>query len=257
MPQIVDPPPRTGGATRALDGQEFLLAEPMSEIETRTALLQAAEELFSAHGYEAVGIREISARAGTNVSSIKYHFGSKRELYLETIRWVLQHPEVQGSWEAFENLPNTQLGAATVIVGFLRGALTQAVEGGRPERYVRLMIQESLRPGEDFEFIVSNFSHRYEHLMVELVRTLAPDRDEAFYVTSGRSIFAQFLHYFVWKPFIRESEYGNIGEEIPTDQAADVVAALVLRGLGCSEELIEKAMAIPIPPSSSSPRGVP
>jgi AcrR family transcriptional regulator len=48
--------------------------------QTRDRLRDAGRVLFAAHGYEAVGTREIVAYAGVNLSTIKYHFGSKQEL---------------------------------------------------------------------------------------------------------------------------------------------------------------------------------
>jgi AcrR family transcriptional regulator len=48
---------------------------------TAAALLRAARELFSRHGFDGTSVRAISARAGTNLGAITYHFGSKQELY--------------------------------------------------------------------------------------------------------------------------------------------------------------------------------
>ena len=53
---------------------------------TREALLDSAERLFAARGYEAVGTREIVADAGANLAAIKYHFGSKQDLYLAAVK---------------------------------------------------------------------------------------------------------------------------------------------------------------------------
>jgi len=53
---------------------------------TREALLEAAEELFSQRGFNAVSVREIAQAAGANLGSIPYHFGSKENLLLEIYR---------------------------------------------------------------------------------------------------------------------------------------------------------------------------
>lgn len=53
---------------------------------TRAALLDAAEELFSRHGFNAVSVREIVRAADANLGSIPYHFGSKENLLLEIYR---------------------------------------------------------------------------------------------------------------------------------------------------------------------------
>ena len=53
---------------------------------TRAAILDAAEDLFSAKGFTAVSIRDIAQAAGANPGSISYHFGSKDGLLLEIYR---------------------------------------------------------------------------------------------------------------------------------------------------------------------------
>ena len=47
---------------------------------TREAILEAALRGFGKKGYDATGIREIAAGAGSNVASISYHFGGKEGL---------------------------------------------------------------------------------------------------------------------------------------------------------------------------------
>ena len=59
--------------------------------DTKLALILAAGELFAERGLEGVSVRDIVGKAGTTLSSVNYHFGSKSGLYLETIRYALQH----------------------------------------------------------------------------------------------------------------------------------------------------------------------
>ncbi len=49
-------------------------------VDTRAALLDAAEALFATQGYDATSIREITRRADVNVAAAHYHFGSKEAL---------------------------------------------------------------------------------------------------------------------------------------------------------------------------------
>jgi AcrR family transcriptional regulator len=48
--------------------------------ETRTRILDAAEELFMRHGFEATSMRQLTAQAGANLAAVNYHFGSKDAL---------------------------------------------------------------------------------------------------------------------------------------------------------------------------------
>ncbi|MCB1231584.1 MAG: efflux transporter outer membrane subunit [Verrucomicrobiae bacterium] len=57
--------------------------------ETRDRILDAAERLFSEHGFQAVSLRQITSTAGVNVASVNYHFGSREALVSEVLARVL------------------------------------------------------------------------------------------------------------------------------------------------------------------------
>ena len=44
---------------------------------TKGRILDAAEELFMEHGFEATSLRQITATAHVNLAAVNYHFGSK------------------------------------------------------------------------------------------------------------------------------------------------------------------------------------
>jgi AcrR family transcriptional regulator len=48
--------------------------------ETRTRILDAAEELFMQHGFEGTSMRLLTSRAAVNLAAVNYHFGSKDAL---------------------------------------------------------------------------------------------------------------------------------------------------------------------------------
>src|SRR5207302_965939 len=48
--------------------------------ETRTRILDAAEELFMQHGFEGTSMRLLTGKAGVNLAAVNYHFGSKHAL---------------------------------------------------------------------------------------------------------------------------------------------------------------------------------
>jgi AcrR family transcriptional regulator len=49
--------------------------------DTKRRILDAAEELFMEHGFEATSLRLITTAAGVNLAAANYHFGSKEELF--------------------------------------------------------------------------------------------------------------------------------------------------------------------------------
>src|SRR6266581_577001 len=48
--------------------------------ETRTRILDVAEELFMLHGFEGTSMRLLTSTAGVNLAAVNYHFGSKDAL---------------------------------------------------------------------------------------------------------------------------------------------------------------------------------
>jgi AcrR family transcriptional regulator len=52
----------------------------------RKCILDQAQQLFFAHGYHGVSIRDIVQACGLSNAALYYHFGSKQNLYAEAIR---------------------------------------------------------------------------------------------------------------------------------------------------------------------------
>ncbi len=57
---------------------------------TRSAVLDAAERLFSERGVDGVSVRDITASAGANLGAVHYHFRSKDGLVMEVFGRRLQ-----------------------------------------------------------------------------------------------------------------------------------------------------------------------
>ncbi len=57
------------------------VSEPSSSAVTRLRILDAAECLFMEHGFEATGLRLVTAKAKVNLAAVNYHFGGKGELF--------------------------------------------------------------------------------------------------------------------------------------------------------------------------------
>ncbi len=55
-------------------------------VETQRLILEASGRVFGEKGYAGACFREISQESGIGLSSIVYHFKSKKNLYLQTIR---------------------------------------------------------------------------------------------------------------------------------------------------------------------------
>lgn len=54
--------------------------------DTSERILDVAERLFMAHGYDGASMRQITGEAGVNLAAANYHFGSKEALMQEVFR---------------------------------------------------------------------------------------------------------------------------------------------------------------------------
>jgi AcrR family transcriptional regulator len=57
------------------------VALDQTSADTKTRILDAAEQLFMEHGFEATSLRSLTAAAGVNLAAVNYHYGSKEELF--------------------------------------------------------------------------------------------------------------------------------------------------------------------------------
>ncbi len=64
--------------------------------ETKSRLIEAAMRQFGRHGFEATSLRAVVADAKQNISSVKYHFGSKDGLFDACVRAAAQRLKAEG-----------------------------------------------------------------------------------------------------------------------------------------------------------------
>ena len=118
--------------------------------ETRTRILDAAEELFMQHGFEATSMRLLTAKAGVNLAAVNYHFGSKHALVEAVFRRRLD-PMNQARVAELEKLEARpgQAAPEEIIRAFLSPTLElveDAKGGGR--NFIRLLGRAYTEPAK-------------------------------------------------------------------------------------------------------------
>ena len=64
-----------------MNAKVIALGAPRGAAATKERILDTAEALFMEHGFEATGLRSMTAAAGVNLAAVNYHFGTKEELF--------------------------------------------------------------------------------------------------------------------------------------------------------------------------------
>jgi len=80
------------------------VAEYKKGRETRELLIDTAGELAAETGFASVSMRAVADRAGENLGSIHYHFGSKDALFEKVVQTAIADFKEQPSWSAVAEL---------------------------------------------------------------------------------------------------------------------------------------------------------
>jgi len=148
--------------------------------ETRTRILDAAEELFMQHGFEATSMRLLTAKAEANLAAVNYHFGSKDALIEAVFRRRLD-PMNAGRIAELDRLEKDSGGrpltAEQIIRAFVGASLRMiedAKSGGRnfirllgrtytdPQKHIRSLIGQLYAPA------MSRFKTAFERALPQM-----------------------------------------------------------------------------------------
>src|SRR5499426_293454 len=123
--------------------------------ETRTRILDAAEELFMQHGFGGTSMRLLTSRAGVNLAAVNYHFGSKDALIEAVFRRRLDPMNAERIAE-LERLEGTSnLSPESIIRAFVGPSLRlieDAKGGGR--NFIRLLGRTYTEPAKTVRALI-------------------------------------------------------------------------------------------------------
>ena len=150
--------------------------------ETRTRILDAAEELFMLHGFEGTSMRLLTAKAGANLAAVNYHFGSKDALIEAVFRRRLD-PMNAARIAALDRLQaefaGRPLAPALVIRAFVGESLRMiedAKNGGR--NFIRLLGRTYTEPSKEIRALIGQlyapamerYKAAFEHALPQMPR---------------------------------------------------------------------------------------
>lgn len=107
------------------------LDEARGKPSVRQRLMDASEQLFAEHGWNAVSIRTIVQAAGVNLAALHYHFGSKEQLLAEIFKARAQPIAA----ERMRLLSQIDLDHAPSLEQILEAFLRPALSVGSDQRF--------------------------------------------------------------------------------------------------------------------------
>ena len=146
---------------------------------TTAAMLEAAEELFAAHGFTAVSVRDIAKQAGVSHALVHRYLGNKDDIY----RKVLQRNE------------DVMLAVAAGTDDLLEAVGHMFREGRARRRYLRLVTHSALH-GLPFDTTMGRFPAT--ELLIELARRSTGEAPPCGDVDPRVAIAAVVALYLGW-----------------------------------------------------------
>jgi AcrR family transcriptional regulator len=127
--------------------------EPMQarSKQKRSEILHQARIIFAERGCDAANVRDIAAAAKTTHSMIRYHFGTKDQLWRESVKDMF---ELLDEALAFDDGSSASLNGLDGFKAYLRRYIRYSA--AHPE-HARIMIMESVRGGDRLDWIVETF----------------------------------------------------------------------------------------------------
>jgi len=172
--------------------------ETESPVVTRERILVEAEALFAEKGYEAVSIREITGAAECNLAAVNYHFGTKKNLYLEVFRecCVPRAQKIQGAF--FNALRRRRNPSADEIVEALaRAFLEGPLSDDERTRHHQLLAREMAKPTEAFDLLAQEMMMPFISQVALLLKESQPVQpvEEEDLLLSIMSLLASVLYF--------------------------------------------------------------
>ncbi|MBN8551372.1 MAG: TetR family transcriptional regulator [Caulobacterales bacterium] len=148
--------------------------------DTRDSILDAAEDLFSKHGFYGVTIREVAREAGVDTALVHYYFGAKRDLFDAVF---LRRAEIWNN-ERVDAINRYAAGAGSdmtlegLLEAFLRPPFDWSLKGGPGwKHYSALVAQTNANPTFGGETMARYFDPAIRRLM-ELLKQVLPGARE-------------------------------------------------------------------------------
>ena len=199
---------------------------------TRERALEAAEQLFVAHGYDGTSLRAIATLANVNLGSLVYYFATKERLFRALCEERLSRIIAVQAAALKACEARLDAGEPVTLEEVLRGLVAPSLPGGHAPGelrglYARLFTDPSeavVKIGKALFFETSQLTYR-------LARRLLPQLDEAEF--HWRYVGALGALVITQSFAERIAALTNASPPtLPPDQLSETITGVIARGLG-------------------------
>lgn len=203
-------------------------------------LIQTAGPLFADSGIDGVSIREIAEKSNVNIASINYYFGSKENLYIETLRFVAWQVRCPLAQKILQD-KNINFSSVSQCVEIIKKLIEERIQNYLSEKYPRwyakLLLRSLVEPPPKYENIIFQTFIPELNALAEVLAKCNPQNSLEKCKFWAFSMLGEICFYVFAEPGIKLAL--NIKDKYSKkflSQLQQHITSLILKGLGLKEE---------------------
>lgn len=201
---------------------------------TKLSLILTAGELFAEYGVEGTSIRTIAEKAGVNIAAVNYHFGSKENLYTETLRYAILH---MGGMKPIklleEGVPIKEPAKiAESLYNFIKERFLSLNAPERPHWFSKLIIRSLLDSSPSFQSITERILLPDLEALMSIIQTFDPEMSKEKSLLWALSIEGQMAFYEICRLPILITLGKKEYDRAFIDAAGEHIAHSIIAALG-------------------------
>lgn len=181
---------------------------------TRETIIEAALRGFGEKGFEATGVREIAAAAGSNIASISYHFGGKQGLRAACAEHIVAlMGKVLAAARPEEALPSDPAAAEATLEALVRSLVRFLLLEREGQLVAGFMLREMAQPSSALDTIYEGLFEGVHKRVCAVwgAATGRPAESEAVRLAVFATI-GQILYFRIARPVVeRRMAWPGIG----------------------------------------------
>ncbi|MCX8064769.1 MAG: CerR family C-terminal domain-containing protein [Candidatus Hydrogenedentes bacterium] len=198
-------------------------------------LIETAGQLFADLGVQGTSIRHIVKKCGVNIASINYYFGSKENLYIETLKYV--------AWQVRCPLANQLLSKSSIdfssiqtkqkiIKALVKERVEKYLSDKYPTWYSKLLLRSLIEPPENLKAVIQNTFLLELNDLIEVFSKCAPQKNKEECRYWAFSLLGEVSFYAFAEPAVKLSlsQEGGYSKKF-LKKLQDHISSLILKGL--------------------------
>lgn len=162
---------------------------------TQELLLETAAELFAEYGFKGTSVKMIAEKAKQNIAAVNYHFGSKQNLFIQTLKTVLANVMTPVETQSAADRPITATTLASNLQQFVFARCRFLFSDQTPTWYGRLIARAVFEvPSSVQEMGLEFFSPDFDYLE-NLARSFHPQLSQERAKLWAYSVVGQIFFY--------------------------------------------------------------